>query len=78
MAGVALVRCRRQDVVPGSRTDTPDSAGAGRATAADFASHFKGVKAAEAERILESLVAVGVALETREGQGGGRVWRPVR
>lgn len=51
---------------------------AGSATAADFARRFKGVKAAEAASVLESLAAVGVAIETTGGAATERSWRLVR
>lgn len=51
---------------------------AGEATAADFARRFKGVKAEEAATVLESLAAVGVAIETTTDTGVERSWRLVR
>lgn len=37
----------------------------GEATAGDVAGRFKGVQAVQAEKLLESLAAVGVAIEVR-------------
>lgn len=51
---------------------------AGSATAADFVQRFKGVKPAEAASVLESLAAVGVAIETTGGAATERSWRLVR
>jgi hypothetical protein len=50
----------------------------GEATAAEFPRRFKGVKAMEAEKLLESLAAVGVATETTAGPGAERAWRLLR
>jgi hypothetical protein len=50
----------------------------GGATAAEFPRRFKGVKAAEAEKLLESLAAVGVAIETSAGPASERSWRLLR
>lgn len=50
----------------------------GEATAAEFSRRYKGVKAAEAEKLLESLAAVGVAIETTAGSGADRAWRLLR
>jgi hypothetical protein len=50
----------------------------GEATAAEFPRRYKGVKAAEAEKLLESLAAVGVAIETTAGSGADRAWRLLR
>ncbi|HET9225506.1 MAG TPA: type IIL restriction-modification enzyme MmeI, partial [Thermoanaerobaculia bacterium] len=50
----------------------------GQATPADISRRFKGVQAEHAEKLLESLAAVGVALETASGEKGGRTWSLVR
>jgi hypothetical protein len=44
----------------------------GEATAEDVALRFKGARADQAEKLMESLAAVGVAIETTAGAGGGR------
>jgi hypothetical protein len=49
----------------------------GEASADDFPRRFKDVKAEQAEKLLESLAAVGVAIETTAGPGA-RSWRLVR
>ncbi len=49
----------------------------GEASADDFPRRFKDVKAEQAEKLLESLAAVGVAIETTAGPGP-RSWRLVR
>lgn len=49
----------------------------GEASADDFPRRFKDVKAEQAEKLLESLAAVGVAIETTAGSGA-RSWRLVR
>ena len=49
----------------------------GEASADDFPRRFKDVKAEQAEKLLESLAAVGVAIETTSGSGA-RSWRLVR
>jgi hypothetical protein len=50
----------------------------GEATAEDFPQRFKEVKAAQAEKLLESLAAVGVAVETTTGPKAARSWRLLR
>ena len=50
----------------------------GQATAVDVSRRFKGVQADQAEKLLESLAAVGVALETSAEPGGRRTWSLVR
>jgi SAM-dependent methyltransferase len=50
----------------------------GEATAADVSRRFKGVQADQAEKLLESLAAVGVALETAPEAGSTRKWSLVR
>ena len=50
----------------------------GEATADDFPRRFKGVRSDKAEKLLESLAAVGVAIETTAGPGAQRTWRLVR
>lgn len=50
----------------------------GEATAGDFPLHFKEVKAVQAEKLLESLAAVGVAVETTAGPKAARSWRLLR
>jgi hypothetical protein len=47
----------------------------GEATAAEFPRRYKGGKAAEAEKLLESLATVGVAIETTARSGADRAWR---
>jgi hypothetical protein len=47
----------------------------GEATGEDLPRRFKGVKPAEAEKLFESLAAVGVAIETTSGPGAARSWR---
>lgn len=49
----------------------------GLATAGDFPTHYKAIKAAEAEALLESLAAVGLAAET-VSESGARAWRLLR
>jgi hypothetical protein len=49
----------------------------GEATADDFPRRFKNVQPDKAEKLLESLAAVGVAVETTAGPGA-RSWRLVR
>ncbi len=51
---------------------------AGQATGADFPARFKHVKPAEAEQILASLAAVGLALELPPTAGVPRTWQAVR
>ncbi len=51
---------------------------AGQATGADFPARFKHVKPAEAEQILASLAAVGLALELPPTAGAPRTWQAVR
>ena len=48
------------------------------ATGADFPARFKHVKPAEAEQILASLAAVGLALELPPTAGVPRTWQAVR
>ncbi|MFL6199542.1 MAG: class I SAM-dependent DNA methyltransferase [Thermoanaerobaculia bacterium] len=50
----------------------------GEATAADVSRRFKGAQADQAEKLLESLAAVGVALETEAQAGATRTWSLVR
>jgi len=50
----------------------------GEATADDFPQRFKGVKADQAAKLLESLAAVGVAIETTAGPETRRSWRLLR
>ncbi len=51
----------------------------GEATADEVPRRFKGVQAEQAEKLLESLAAVGVAIETTAGaEGGRRSWGLVR
>jgi hypothetical protein len=50
----------------------------GEATAADISRRFKGAQADQAEKLLESLAAVGVALETAAEAGDTRKWSLVR
>ena len=50
----------------------------GEATADDFPRRFKGVQADKAEKLLESLAAVGVAIETTAGPQTRRSWRLLR
>ena len=50
----------------------------GEATVGDVSQRFKGVQADQAEKLLESLAAVGVALETAAEPGGRRTWSLVR
>jgi hypothetical protein len=50
----------------------------GEATAEDVPRRFKGVRADQAEKLLESLAAVGVALETTTEPGGRKVWSLLR
>jgi hypothetical protein len=48
------------------------------ATAAEVPRRFKGVQEEQAEKLLESLAAVGVAIETTAGEGSARSWSLVR
>jgi hypothetical protein len=48
------------------------------ATAAEVPRRFKGVQTEQAEKLLESLAAVGVAIETTAGEGSARSWSLVR
>lgn len=50
----------------------------GEATAEDFPRRFKGVQADRAEKLLESLAAVGVAIETTAGSKARRSWQLLR
>lgn len=50
----------------------------GEATVADVSQRFKGVQTDQAEKLLESLAAVGVALETSAEPGGRRTWSLLR
>ena len=50
----------------------------GEATVGDVSQRFKGVQTDQAEKLLESLAAVGVALETAAEPGGRRTWSLVR
>ncbi len=50
----------------------------GEASVSDVSQRFKGVQSDQAEKLLESLAAVGVALETAAGPGGRRTWSLVR
>ncbi|HEY9420188.1 MAG TPA: type IIL restriction-modification enzyme MmeI, partial [Thermoanaerobaculia bacterium] len=50
----------------------------GEATADDVPQRFKGVQADQAEKLLESLAAVGVALETTTNSGSKRTWSLLR
>ncbi len=50
----------------------------GEATVGDVSQRFKGVQTDQAEKLLESLAAVGVALETAAGPGARRTWSLVR
>ena len=50
----------------------------GEVTPEDVPRRFKGVQADQAEKLLESLAAVGVAIETTAGGGGRRSWGLVR
>ncbi len=50
----------------------------GEASAAEVTGRFKGVQAEQAEKLLESLAAVGVALEAAGGPGGRRTWSLLR
>jgi hypothetical protein len=50
----------------------------GEATVADVSQRFKGVQTDQAEKLLESLAAVGVALKTAAGPGGRMTWSLVR
>ncbi|HEX5719880.1 MAG TPA: hypothetical protein VF179_27245 [Thermoanaerobaculia bacterium] len=50
----------------------------GEATVGDVSQRFKGVKPDQGEKLLESLAAVGVALETAAEPGGRRTWSLVR
>jgi hypothetical protein len=50
----------------------------GGATASDFLLRFKGVKVEEAEQLLESLAAVGLAMEIPGAAGAERSWRLLR
>jgi hypothetical protein len=48
------------------------------ATAAEVPRRFKGVQEEQAEKLLESLAAVGVAIETTAGEWSARSWSLVR
>lgn len=50
----------------------------GEATADDIPRRFKGVQADQAEKLLESLAAVGVAIETTASSGSRRTWGLLR
>jgi hypothetical protein len=50
----------------------------GGATAADLRDRFKGIKGDEAEKLLESLAAVGVAKEITGDSGAARTWQLLR
>ncbi len=50
----------------------------GEASVADVTGRFKGVQTEQAEKLLESLAAVGVALEATGGGGGRRTWSLLR
>lgn len=50
----------------------------GELTSADLATRYKGVRGDEAEKILESLAAVGLAIESVSGGGAARSWRGLR
>ncbi len=50
----------------------------GEATVGDVSQRFKGVQPDQAEKLLESLAAVGVALEAAAGPGGRRTWSLLR
>ena len=50
----------------------------GEATADDFPQRFKGVQPDKAEKLLESLAAVGVAIETTVPPAVERTWSLVR
>jgi hypothetical protein len=50
----------------------------GKVTADDFPRRFKGVQPDKAEKLLESLAAVGVAIEMKEDAGTRRSWRLLR
>jgi len=50
----------------------------GEGTAEDFPRRFKGVQPDKAEKLLKSLAAVGVAIETTAGPGARRSWRLLR
>lgn len=50
----------------------------GEATADDVPRRFKGVQADQAEKLLESLAAVGVAIETTASSGSKRTWGLLR
>lgn len=50
----------------------------GEATADDVSRRFKGVQGEQAEKLLESLAAVGVAIETTAGPGTKKSWSLVR
>lgn len=50
----------------------------GETTAEDVPRRFRGVQTEQAEKLLESLAAVGVAIETTAGEGSGRSWSLVR
>jgi hypothetical protein len=50
----------------------------GEATADDFPRRFKGVQTDKAEKLLESIAAVGVAIETTVASGSRRSWRLLR
>ncbi|MDX1999635.1 MAG: DNA methyltransferase, partial [Thermoanaerobaculia bacterium] len=50
----------------------------GELTTADLATRYKGVRGDEAEKILESLAAVGLAIESVGGGKAARTWRGLR
>jgi len=50
----------------------------GEASVGDISQRFKGVQTDQAEKLLESLAAVGLALETAAGPGARRTWSLVR
>jgi hypothetical protein len=50
----------------------------GEATTADVLGRFKGVQRDQAEKLLESLSAVGVALETTASSSTTRAWSLLR
>lgn len=65
----------------GNRVPRPRSAAAkclGEATDDDVPRRFKGVQADQAEKLLESLAAVGVAIETTASSGSKRTWGLLR
>lgn len=65
--------------LPGRLTAARDLlAELGEASGADFPTRFKGVAANDAQKILESLAAVGLALETTPPGATERRWRVLR